>query len=144
MIHAFPDLSAWFKTNTRKKIRLTFIGLTSWRYLSRWMCYSLEQHFPSQRYTGYNDPVSASGPIKPITVTNRPRAYRIENPIVQNMNTPNCVKNNIWANRRKNDAPRVVVAPERTEIATSVSMSCVLPRRWTWAERLYPSARWTT
>ena len=63
-------------------------------------------------------PKSSSGPMIPNTVVNSPKANSMLNPMVQNMNRPNCENNRICANNMKAEPPIVVTAPENTEIPT--------------------------
>jgi hypothetical protein len=53
-----------------------------------------------------------------------PRENNKENPIVQNKNTPNCLKNCTLAKNINADAPRVVHAPENTEVPISSRDKC--------------------
>lgn len=102
---------------------------THFAFQYQFNCYSWDffpQHFLN---SAYKSPVSPCGPMMPMTVTNNPRANRMENPIVQNMNRPNWTKNKIFAARRKIEAPSVVTAPDRTEMPTSRSMSWTRPWR---------------
>ena len=78
-----------------------------------------------QRHSGFSEPTSPCGPIMAIRVVNIPSAYKIEKPIVLNMKIPNWLKNRMKAPRRKAEAPRVVIAPESTEMPTSSSADCV-------------------
>ena len=74
----------------------------------------------------FKHPVLFSGPHNPINSVNIPRENNKENPMVQNINTPNCMKNCNTAKNINADAPRVVHAPENTEVPISFNMSRVL------------------
>ena len=74
----------------------------------------------------FKHPMLFSGPHNPINNVNNPRENNKENPMVQNINTPNCIKNCNVAKNINDDAPRVVHAPENTEVPISSNMSRVL------------------
>lgn len=67
---------------------------------------------------GVIDPEFPSGPTRAMMVVKTHTEYSSENPIVQNRNMANCMKNSIWAKSMKSEAPRVVKAPEITETPT--------------------------
>ena len=54
----------------------------------------------------------------PRRVEKKPRAKTMEKRMVANKKRPNCMKSTISANSRKADPPRVVHAPDSTEIPT--------------------------
>lgn len=82
--------------------------------------------------------------MSPTSSVKSPNEKIRENPIVQNMNTPNCMKNWISAANIKRDAPSVVQAPEKTEGPISSNMSRVRLYLSVWSDNVYPSAKWTT
>ena len=107
-----------------------------------WLCFT---HRALHRLNNtFRLPVSFCGPMKPTSSVKRPKEKIRENPIVQNMNTPNCMKNWISAANMKSDAPRVVQAPEKTDGPISSNMSLVRWYRSLWSDNVYPSAKWTT
>lgn len=59
-------------------------------------------------------------------LVNDNRAYIIEKPIAEKTKSPNWKKKRIIVNKRKNDAPKVVHAPDSTDIPTSSSISWIL------------------
>ena len=91
---------------------------------------------------GIIEPFSSScGPTKPSRVVKNNKEKAIEKPMVQKMKIPNWKKKTIFAPNKNIDAPKVVQAPERTEIPTFFKVWCTLVSLVSFFKLIYPSAR---